>query len=151
MPETPDAAAPAPAQAPRKKVPMSNPYIWGTGRRKSAVARVRLKAGDGKFLVNDKEVDTYFCIERDQGDVRKPLAVTDTQKSYDVFVNVKGGGITGQAGAVLLGLARALGKANPDYLPKLREASLLTRDSRKVERKKYGQAGARRRFQFSKR
>lgn len=130
---------------------MTNPYVWGTGRRKTAVARVRIKAGTGKFLINEREVEKHFNVERDRGDVRKPLLVTDTAKSYDVFVNVSGGGITGQAGAVMLGLARALVRINADYLPKLREAELLTRDPRKVERKKYGRAGARRRFQFSKR
>jgi small subunit ribosomal protein S9 len=130
---------------------MTNPYLWGTGRRKTAVARVRIKPGSGKFMVNEREVDQFFVTPRDRGDVRKPLAVTDNLKSFDVFVNVQGGGPTGQAGAVVLGLARALVKANPENLPKLRDANLLTRDSREVERKKYGQAGARRRFQFSKR
>jgi len=141
----------APAAAPAKKKPMTNPYLWGTGRRKTAIARVRIKPGTGKFMVNEREVDNFFVTPRDRGDVRKPLAVTDNLKSFDVFVNVQGGGMTGQAGAVMLGLARALVKANPENLPKLRDASLLTRDSREVERKKYGQAGARRRFQFSKR
>lgn len=134
-----------------KKPAMTNPFIWGTGRRKAAVARVRIKPGDGKFMVNKREVDSFFCNERDQKVVRQPLMVTDSTKSFDVFVNVYGGGFTGQAGAVVLGLARALAKANPDYAPKLREHHLLTRDPRRVERKKYGQRGARRRFQFSKR
>lgn len=146
-----DATAPSAAPATKKKSPFQNPYIWGTGRRKTAVARVRIKPGTGKFVVNDKDVEAYFRIERDRADVRKPLSVTDTAKGFDVFVNVGGGGITGQAGAVLLGLARALIKANPEHLPKLREANLLTRDPREVERKKYGQSGARKRFQFSKR
>ncbi|MBI4718458.1 MAG: 30S ribosomal protein S9 [Planctomycetes bacterium] len=130
---------------------MTNPYLWGTGRRKTAVARVRIKPGTGEFMVNERSADVYFLTDRDRSDVRKPLQVTDTAKSYDVFVNVAGGGPTGQAGAVMLGVARALVKANPDFLPKLREANLLTRDPREVERKKYGQAGARKRFQFSKR
>lgn len=144
-------SAPVPAAVPAKKKPMTNPYIWGTGRRKTAIARVRIKAGTGKFTVNEREVDKFFVTPRDRADVRKPLEMTESVTSFDVFVNVKGGGVTGQAGAVLLGLARALVKANPENLPKLRDANLLTRDSREVERKKYGQAGARRRFQFSKR
>ena len=143
---------PEPTTTPDKTPPSGNePYIWGTGRRKRAVARVRLRLGEGKFLINKREVDEFFCIERDRIAVRRPLEVTDTSKSYDVFVNVGGGGITGQTGAVVLGLARALVKANRDYEPKLREYKLLSRDPRKVERKKYGQRGARRRFQFSKR
>lgn len=128
-----------------------NPYIWGTGRRKTAIARVRIRPGDGDFVVNKKKVDVFFPRDIDQLAVRRPLAVTETAKSYDVYVNVRGGGITGQAGAIVLGLARALAEANPDLEAKLREHKLMTRDPRKVERKKYGRAGARRRFQFSKR
>ena len=145
---------PEPAAAPSKKKKASsvnNPYVWGTGRRKTAVARVRIRPGKGKFLINDREFDTFFRIDKDRQAARKPLSVTDSAKSFDVFVNVKGGGTTGQAGAVVLGLARALVKTNRDYEPALREHNLLTRDARKVERKKYGQRGARRRFQFSKR
>jgi small subunit ribosomal protein S9 len=127
------------------------PFVWGTGRRKRAIARVRIRPGEGKFLINKREVDDFFRIDRDRMAVRRPLEVTETAKSYDVFVNVGGGGITGQAGAVVLGLARALVKTNQDYEPRLREYNLLTRDPRKVERKKYGRRGARRRFQFSKR
>lgn len=134
-----------------KKSAVKNPYIWGTGRRKTAVARVRIKPGAGQFKVNDCDVDKFFRVERDRQSVRVPLAVTEAAKSFDVFVNVKGGGTSGQAGAVVLGLARALAKANPSFEPKLREHNLLTRDAREVERKKYGRAGARRRFQFSKR
>ena len=146
--ETP---APTPTPAAKKGALGRNPYIWGTGRRKTAVARVRIKPGTGKFLVNDREVDAFFCVEHDRQGVRNPLKVTDTAKSLDVFVNVHGGGITGQAGAVTLGLARALASYNPDFEPALRADNLLTRDARKVERKKYGRSGARRRFQFSKR
>ncbi len=143
---------PTPAVAPAAKSPKGkNPYTWGTGRRKTSVARVRVKSGSGKFMVNDREVDAFFCVERDRTMVRNPLKVTDTGKSVDVFVNVRGGGITGQAGAVTLGLARALSQFNPDFELKLRAENLMTRDARKVERKKYGRAGARRRFQFSKR
>lgn len=148
--DTTHAAAVRPAAEP-KKSRVINPYIWGTGRRKTAVARVRIKAGAGQFKVNDKDVDKFFCVERDRLSVRIPLMVTDAGKAFDVFVNVKGGGTSGQAGAVVLGLARALMKANPSLEPKLREHNLLTRDAREVERKKYGQSGARRRFQFSKR
>jgi len=142
-------SAPAPAVA-RRPRHMGDSY-WGTGRRKTAIARVRLSPGDGKFLVNDRDVDKYFGLARDRHTVRKPLSITDTAKSYDVRVNVYGGGPTGQAGAIALGLARALAGVNPDFEPKLRDERLLTRDPRKVERKKYGRAGARRRFQFSKR
>jgi len=142
--------AEAPATT-EKKSKGNDPYTWGTGRRKTAVARVRIKPGEGKFLINKKEVDEFFRLDTDRNAVRKPLAVTDTAKRYDVFVNVGGGGTTGQAGAIVLGLARALKKSNPDFESTLRDNQLLTRDARKVERKKYGQRGARRRFQFSKR
>lgn len=128
-----------------------NPYIWGTGRRKTAVARVRIRPGEGNFMVNERKVDDYFKLDKDRRAVRTPLQVTETSNSMDVFVNVGGGGITGQAGAVLLGLARALAKADVEHEPTLRQHNLLRRDPRKVERKKYGQRGARRRFQFSKR
>ena len=151
MHATPPAAAPAPAIAPKKPVLGSNPYHWGTGRRKTAVARVRIKPGSGLFEVNDREVDEFFKVGENRTAVRTPLNVTDTLKTMDVFVNVRGGGIHGQTDAVVLGLARALVKANADYEAKLRESNLLTRDSRKVERKKYGQSGARKRFQYSKR
>ncbi len=126
-------------------------YIWGTGRRKTAVARVRVRPGDGKFIVNDKPVDEYFHEIRDRQDVRAPLRETHTEGKLDVFVSVSGGGYTGQAGAVRLGLARALKSYDPALEPILREKDFLTRDPREVERKKYGQPGARRRFQFSKR
>jgi len=145
------AETPAPAAELKAKPAPAGPYYWGTGRRKTAVARVRVKSGSGAFTVNDRKLDDFFCIERDRASIRRPLEVTETAKQYDVFVNVKGGGLTGQTGAVVLGLARALVAANPDYEPKLREFNLLTRDARKVERKKYGRAGARKRFQFSKR
>lgn len=126
-------------------------YIWGTGRRKKAVARVRIRTGSGKFLVNRRELDEYFKSPRDRASARSPLETTKLVGGYDVFVNVTGGGMTGQADAVKLGLARALGKVMPDILPALREHRLLTRDARMKERKKYGQKGARKRFQFSKR
>jgi len=132
------------------EITKANP-IWGTGRRKTAIARVRLLPGKGKLLINKREVDDYFAEERDRQSARSPLVATDQLKAYDIFVNVKGGGPTGQAEAVKLGIARALRKADPSLEPTLREARLLTRDPRMVERKKYGQKGARKRFQFSKR
>jgi small subunit ribosomal protein S9 len=112
---------------------------------------VRIKPGEGKFMVNNRKLEDFFRVEKDQATVRTPLHATDTIKSMDVYVNVRGGGISGQSGAVVLGLARALVEANADYEPALRAKQLLTRDARKVERKKYGRSGARRRFQFSKR
>jgi len=130
---------------------MKGGFYWGTGRRKTAVARVRIRPGSGKFLINDREVDNYFTEERDRKDVRAPLVATGTLGKFDVMVNVKGGGLSGQAGAIVLGVARALREADETLEHILREGGYLTRDSRMVERKKYGQAGARRRFQFSKR
>lgn len=132
-------------------IPDKGGFIWGTGRRKRAVARVRIKAGTGKFLVNKREMPTYFVELRDQGDVLAPLTATQMVGKVDVYVNANGGGYMGQAGAVKLGVARALMSYDPTLEPILREHSMLSRDARKVERKKYGQAGARRRFQFSKR
>jgi len=125
--------------------------IWGTGRRKSAVARVRLMPGNGKILINKREVNNYFTEEKDRQSVLSPLIATDTLTAYDVGVNLKGGGTTGQADAVKLGIARALRKVDPSLEQTLREGKFLTRDPRMVERKKYGQKGARKRFQFSKR
>ncbi len=126
-------------------------YFWGTGRRKSSVARVRLRPGGGDFTVNGKPCEEFFTRERDQAAVRAPLTATKTLGQFDIHVNVKGGGPTGQAGAVLLGIARALCKAQTDLEDALREGGYLTRDSRMVERKKYGRRGARRGCQFSKR
>ena len=142
----------APVERPSATLAMDGKdFIWGTGRRKASVARVRIRPGDGKFVVNKRELKDYFVLAKDREAILTPLEVTEAGKSVDVFVNVNGGGVTGQAGAVLLGLARALAKADADHLPKLREKNLLHRDPRRVERKKYGQRGARRRFQFSKR
>ncbi|NIA21717.1 MAG: 30S ribosomal protein S9 [Anaerolineaceae bacterium] len=124
-------------------------YVWGTGRRKSAVARVRIADGKGQIKINGREVDDYFSEDQDRNAVVAPLELIDERSNYDVFVNVSGGGHTGQAGAVRMGLARALGKAVPEKMDA--EAGHLTRDSRMVERKKYGRRGARRSFQFSKR
>ena len=126
-------------------------YCWGTGRRKTSVARVRIRPGEGNFTINRRAVDDYFSGLQDQQVVRAPLVATDSLQKYDVFVIVQGGGTTGQAGAVVLGLARALTVADPVTFDTLRDNGYLTRDARMVERKKYGQKGARKRFQFSKR
>lgn len=130
---------------------VNNPWTWGLGRRKTAVARVRMKPGTGAFLVNSKPVDEYFVTHRDRSQAVAPLALTGSNDAFDVHVNVKGGGPNGQAGAVMLGVARALKELNPVHFEALREAGYLTRDSRQVERKKPGRAGARRGYQFSKR
>ena len=128
-----------------------NPYIWGTGRRKTSTARVRIKPGTGKFLVNGKEVEAFFVTEDTRRSAVEPLNVTETRNNYDVWVNVQGGGVTGQAGATSLGIARALRSEHENFEGALREHGLLTRDSREVERKKYGRRKARRSTQFSKR
>ena len=126
-------------------------FIWGTGRRKTSIARVRLKKGNGKIFVNENELDRYFTVDRDRTQVRAPLKATKTIGDYDVLVNVKGGGITGQAGAISLGIARALCKADVSLVDSLRQEGFLTRDSRMKERKKYGKKGARKSFQWTKR
>jgi small subunit ribosomal protein S9 len=126
-------------------------YIWGTGRRKTAVARVRIREGTGKYIINNLELDHYFPEQTQRADARAPLTVTEMAGRVDVFVNVKGSGKSAQSSAVLLGLARALKDYRSDLEPKLREQEFLTRDARKVERKKYGHKKARRSFQFSKR
>ncbi|MGE0479740.1 MAG: 30S ribosomal protein S9 [Phycisphaerae bacterium] len=126
-------------------------YYLGTGRRKTSVARVRIKPGSGKFEVNGKPMDQYFTEFRDRSDAASPLAAVSAIDRYDVFVKVAGGGHTGQAGAIKLGVARALLRVDNEYQITLRAGDYLTRDSREVERKKYGQRKARRRFQFSKR
>ena len=131
--------------------PDAGGFIWGTGRRKTAVARVRVKPGDGKFLINKREIDVFFSEPQHRGACKAPLKATHTEGKLDVFVNVRGGGITGQAEAILLGVARALKGYDPSLESILRDNDYLTRDPREVERKKYGQPGARRRFQFSKR
>ncbi|MDP4174317.1 MAG: 30S ribosomal protein S9 [Bacteroidota bacterium] len=121
------------------------------GRRKTAVARVILRNGNGKVTVNDKEFETFFSLETHRDDILAPFRVTDTLGKYDVIINVQGGGVTGQAQAVRLGIARALEEINADYRPALKSEGYLTRDPRMVERKKYGHPKARKRFQFSKR
>lgn len=126
-------------------------FVWGLGRRKSAVARVRIRPGAGGFLVNGRPVNEFFPTLQTQVRTQEPLRITATQGTYDVFCNVNGGGPTGQSDAVMLGLARALKTVNPGFEDVLRQNGLLTRDSRMKERKKYGRRGARRGFQFSKR
>jgi small subunit ribosomal protein S9 len=126
-------------------------FHWGTGRRKTAIARVRIRPGSGEFKVNKRDADVYFPRDTDRQAIRAPLHATEMLKKLDVFVNISGGGTTGQAGAIVLGLARALFNYDSQYEQVLRDGNYLTRDSRRVERKKYGQSGARRRFQFSKR
>ncbi len=126
-------------------------YIWGTGRRKTAVARVRLFEGSGSIQVNKKDVDEFFGTEKERQRVRAVLKAVDGEKSFDVLARVDGGGYSAQADAISLGIARALLIQNPESEPVLREGKFLTRDSREVERKKPGQKGARKSFQFSKR
>jgi small subunit ribosomal protein S9 len=125
--------------------------ICATGRRKTSVARVRVRPGSGKVLVNQRDFQEYFRTAGERVRVLAPLKAVGLEGTLDVYVRASGGGIAGQAGAVSLGIARALVKYNPDHEHVLRENKYLTRDSRKVERKKYGQSGARRSFQFSKR
>lgn len=125
-------------------------YI-GTGRRKSSVARVRLVPGTGKIVINKRDVEDYVPFETLRVIIKQPLVATETVGSYDVHVNVNGGGFTGQAGAIRHGIARALLQVDPDFRPALKSAGLLTRDSRMKERKKYGLKAARRAPQFSKR
>jgi small subunit ribosomal protein S9 len=123
----------------------------GTGRRKTSVARVRLVAGTGRVVVNDRTIEEYLTVPNQRTIALQPLVETQSAGKFDVFVSVDGGGVSGQAGAIRHGIARALLKASPDLKPALREKGYLTRDSRMKERKKYGQPGARKRFQFSKR
>ena len=130
---------------------MADKHIWGTGRRKTSVASVRLTPGTGVMKVNNRDMEEYFPREDHQVAVRDPLKVTHNQGRFDVTIKVTGGGITGQAGAVRMGLARALEKSDPSLRQVLKEQGMLTRDSRMVERKKYGLRGARRAPQFSKR
>lgn len=155
-----------PQERPKRELPEPRPadkhgWWWGVGRRKAAVARVRLRpaaegegSGSLKFQINRKSfktVEEYFSSLRDRADALSALDLTGTARKLDVFVRAEGGGTTGQAQAVRLGIARALVGYDPQFEPVLRDAGFLTRDARKVERKKYGQPGARRRFQFSKR
>ena len=130
---------------------MATVKFYGTGRRKSSVARVYLVAGSGKIVVNKRDIDDYFSLETLKTIVRQPLALTETVEKFDVLVTVRGGGTTGQAGAIRHGISRALLEADADYSPSLKKAGFLTRDSRMKERKKYGLKKARKAPQFSKR
>jgi small subunit ribosomal protein S9 len=149
--------APAGTKPPsRPEPPDAHGWWWGTGRRKSAVARARIKPGSGNFQVQinrktQKPINDYFVEMRDRMDVIAPMRVTNTEGKFDIVIRASGGGTMGQAQAVRLAISRALKKYDPNLEPALRDNGFLTRDPREVERKKYGQAGARRRFQFSKR
>ncbi|MEJ2428729.1 MAG: 30S ribosomal protein S9 [Deltaproteobacteria bacterium] len=130
---------------------MSEERHYATGKRKTAVARVWLTPGDGNITINKRHIDEYLKRETAKMVIRQPLELTETLGKYDIYVNVRGGGISGQAGAIKHGISKALLEANPDFRPLLKKAGFLTRDSRVKERKKYGQPGARKRFQYSKR
>lgn len=130
---------------------MAQVQYYGTGRRKTSTARVRLVPGSGQVLINGREAKNYFPYDTQLLILNQPLAATETEGTYDVLVNVHGGGLTGQAGAIRHGIARALLKADPEYRAALKREGFLTRDARMVERKKYGLKGARRAPQFSKR
>lgn len=151
VPETQVTAVTEPEAVEAPAAPTPTGIHLATGRRKSAVARVRLLPGNGNIVVNERDVEKYFTEPQDRGDVAAPLELTGVRRHWDVRVNVKGGGHTGQAQAIRLGVARALLKAYAQFEPTLRDAGFLTRDARRVERKKPGQRKARRRFQFSKR
>ena len=129
----------------------AKPYFYGTGRRKKSVARVRLYPGTGVITINGRDIDNYFGLETMKLIVNQPFAVTETVGKFDIVANVKGGGFSGQAGAIRHGVARALLSADENYKPLLKKAGFLTRDPRMKERKKYGLKGARRAPQFSKR
>lgn len=130
---------------------MATVQYYGTGKRKSSTARVYLVPGSGEIKVNKRDVVDYFRNETQRTVIRSPLAITDNVGKFDLRITVAGGGISGQAGAIRLGIAKALLEFNTELRPKLKRAGMLTRDSRIKERKKYGQKGARKRFQFSKR
>ena len=129
----------------------TSPFFYGTGRRKKSVARVRVYAGTGKIIINDREIDDYFGLETLKLIVRQPLALTGTADKFDIVCRVNGGGVTGQAGAIRHGLSRALLQYDEELRGTLKKAGFLTRDPRMKERKKYGLKGARRAPQFSKR
>ena len=129
----------------------SKPYYYGTGRRKSSVARVRVYQGTGSITINGRSIDDYFGLDTLKLIVRQPLALTESEGKFDIVCTVAGGGVTGQAGAIRHGLSRALLKFDPELRPVLKKAGFLTRDPRRKERKKYGLKAARRAPQFSKR
>src|SRR5271156_2424609 len=144
--------APVPAKSAEPEAPKVKPtYTWGVGRRKSAVARVRIAPGSGKIEINGRTLNEYFTAEKDRKSIFGPLEVSNTGGKMDIWARCNGGGHTGQAGAIVMGLGRALCKYDSALEAALRGGGFLTRDSRMKERKKYGQRGARRRFQFSKR
>ncbi len=130
---------------------MAEKEFYATGKRKTSVARIRMKAGEGKFTVNDRDLENYFGLETARMMIFHPLELTGTVGQFDICVNVDGGGIIGQAGAVRHGITKALLTIKDEFRESLKKAGLITRDSRKKERKKYGQKGARKRFQYSKR
>lgn len=130
---------------------MSEERYYATGRRKTSVARVWLKPGEGNVTINKRSIDDYLKRETAKMIIRQPLELTETLGKFDIYVNVRGGGISGQAGAIKHGISKALLEVNPDFRPLLKKSGFLTRDSRVKERKKYGQPGARKRFQYSKR
>ncbi len=132
-------------------LPEGKHYVWGTGRRKASVARVRIRPGSGTILVNNRPLEEYFNHVANRNAAVSPLVTVGLTTAYDVWVNVGGGGMTGQAEAVMLGLARAISKHMPEVDRELKNKGLMTRDARAKERKKPGQPGARKRFQFSKR
>ncbi|HSV26340.1 MAG TPA: 30S ribosomal protein S9 [Sedimentisphaerales bacterium] len=148
------AVAAAPQAQPSPEARNAEPkggFWWGTGRRKKSVARVRIKPGEGKILINERQIAEYFKSIQERRAVENILKALNAEKTFDIYANVNGGGTHGQAGAVVLGIARAMKLYDPNMLQALRDGGFLTRDSRMKERKKYGQRGARRRFQFSKR
>src|SRR3954467_9284898 len=151
MTETNTTTAPTTGPASTEPKQPKPTYIWGVGRRKSSVARVRIAPGAGKIEINGRTLNDYFTAERDRKSIFGPLEVTNVAGKMDVLVNTDGGGPSGQTGAIVMGLGRALAKYDNSLEVALRGAGYLTRDSRMKERKKYGQRGARRRFQFSKR
>jgi len=130
---------------------MAEALHHGVGKRKTSVARVWMRPGDGKIIINKKPMSDYLVRETDRMLVRQPLEITETLDKYDIQINVRGGGLSGQAGAIRHGISRTLMDINPDFRLPLKQNDLLTRDSRMKERKKYGQPGARKRFQYSKR
>ena len=132
-------------------MPKATPVYYATGRRKCATARVYMRPGNGQFLVNKRTLDEFFPRETLKMIIHQPLQLTEMDGTMDIYVNVRGGGPAGQAGAIKHGISRALTEVNGDFRPALKKAGFLTRDARIKERKKYGQPGARKRFQFSKR
>ena len=132
-------------------MPKKNENWSATGRRKSSIARVQMMSGKGMFTINNRPIENYFGRDTLKMVLKQPLGILQLEGKYDFIVNVSGGGLSGQAGAIRLGIARCIQKMNPDNRLSLKQAGMLTRDSREVERKKYGQPGARKRFQFSKR